>query len=62
MNHLTKLAMRIIERKVRAYDRRQAQAIADVPDDPRFDTVVCMLEEKSVELGRACRLLKSELT
>ena len=58
---ILKFAIRIIERKVRAYNSQQTRAIAQLPDDPRYDMAVCILEEKAVKLSEACRLLKSEL-
>ena len=62
MRYIVKLALRIIENRVRAYDSRHAKAIATLPDDPCYDAAVCLLEDKAIRLSDACRLLKSELT
>jgi hypothetical protein len=62
MKYILKLAIKIIEKRVNAYDSRQARAISELPDDSRFDNAVCILEEKTVRLSEACQLLKSELT
>ena len=61
MKYILKLAIQIIENRVKAYDSQQARAIVELPDDPRFDEAVYILEEKAVKLSEACRLLKSEL-
>ena len=62
MRFILKLAFRIIEYRIRAYDSQHAVAIAELPDDPRFDAAVCILEEKAVKLAEAYQVLKSELT
>ncbi|MFW9770325.1 MAG: hypothetical protein ACFFEM_16020 [Candidatus Thorarchaeota archaeon] len=59
---ILKIAIGIIERHIRAYDSQQAEAIAGLPLDPRYDEAVCIIEEKAVRLSEACQLLKSELT